>query len=92
MRTRFIVVGMIPALSPLALAQQGPDKPPDVSVCAPALRGYVRPHDKGAFLRGATVELLVGPQRTALVRATAKRRGRFQLPGGLPRRGSECGW
>ena len=89
MRTGFIVVGMILALSPLALAQQPPDKPPDVAVCAPALRGYVRLHDHSAFLRGATVELLVGPQRTPLIRATTNRNGRFQIPGGLVKRGSQ---
>ena len=82
----------------VSLAAHGPQAPKDpeqatapvVTVCAPGLRGVVQlPPAVTTVARRATVELLTGPQATVLFAVKADRHGRFQLGGGLVKKGTE---
>jgi hypothetical protein len=66
---------------------QGPPRA-DQSVCAPALTGYAK-LGEGHFVRGAIVDLLVGPDMRVLLSARTDSHGRFRMPGGRVRKGSE---
>jgi hypothetical protein len=84
----------LPALSGARQAQepvQAQAKPAPVTVCAPALRGSVRlgASATAAVVPRATVALLVGPAQTVLFETTTDRHGRFQLGGGIVRKGAE---
>ena len=84
----------LPALSAARQAQetaQAQAKPAPVTVCAPALRGSVRlgASATAATVPRATVALLVGPAQTVLFETKTDRHGRFQLGGGIVRKGAE---
>jgi len=84
----------LPALSAPRQAQetaQAQAKPAPVTVCAPALRGSVRlgASATAAVVPRATVALLVGPAQTVLFETKTDRHGRFQLGGGIVRKGAE---
>jgi hypothetical protein len=84
----------LPALSGARQVQetaQQPAKPAPVTVCAPALRGSVRfgASATAAVVPRATVALLVGPAQTVLFETKTDRHGRFQLGGGIVRKGAE---
>jgi hypothetical protein len=66
-------------------------QPAPVTVCAPALRGSVRlgASATAAVVPRATVALLVGPAQTVLFETKTDRHGRFQLGGGIVRKGAE---
>jgi hypothetical protein len=84
----------LPALSGARQVQetaQQPAKPAPVTVCAPALRGSVRlgAPATAATVPRATVALLVGAAQTVLFETRTDRHGRFQLGGGIVRKGAE---
>ena len=84
----------LPALSGARQVQetaQQPAKPAPVTVCAPALRGSVRlgASATAATVPRATVALLVGAAQTVLFETRTDRHGRFQLGGGIVRKGAE---
>jgi hypothetical protein len=84
----------LPALSAPRQIQetaQAQAKPAPVTVCAPALRGSVRlgASATAATVPRATVALLVGAAQTVLFETTTDRHGRFQLGGGMARKGAE---
>jgi hypothetical protein len=84
----------LPALSAPRQGQetaQAQAKPAPVTVCAPALRGSVRlgASATAATVPRATVALLVGAAQTVLFETRTDRHGRFQLGGGIVRKGAE---
>ena len=86
------LVTLVPAIGWPQGTGAGPEKSPSLTVCAPALRGVVRlgaEPSQALAVRRATVELLTGPQQTVLFTVKADRSGRFQLGGGLVKKGTE---
>ena len=87
-----LAVGLPVAARPGQEAARDPEKAtsPVLTVCAPGLRGVVQlPPAVTTVARRATVELLTGPQQTVLFTVKADRSGRFQLGGGLVKKGTE---
>jgi hypothetical protein len=85
-----LAVGLPVAARPGQDVPKAPEPAPVVTVCAPGLRGVVQlPPAVTTVARRATVELLTGPQQTVLFTVKADRSGRFQLGGGLVKKGTE---
>jgi len=87
MRALVLSLGVVGLLTIPAVGQEVPHREKE-PICAPALRGVVRLGD-GRGVRNARVEVLVGTDRQVFLRTRTNRDGRFQVPGGRPKAGSE---
>jgi hypothetical protein len=84
---RALLIALVAGVLGMPAMAQGPPRAVQ-SVCAPALTGYVK-LGEGHFVRGAIVDVLVGPEMKVLLSTRTDAHGRFRLPGGRVRKGSE---